>query len=52
MACSCAKSQIGCTEHCKCEGDCRNIWNAGGYAEDDGDNSGEEESASEDENET
>ena len=51
MACSCAKSQIGCTEFCKCEENCENIWNAGSSVEDDCDNSDKEESASEDENE-
>ena len=49
MACSCAKSQIGCSELCNCEGDSWNIWKICGNIENDDEYSDEEEYESEDE---
>ena len=46
-ACSCAKSQIRCSEFCKCEGDYQNIWNVVGNIENDDEYSDEEEYRSE-----
>ena len=49
MACSCAKSQIGCSELCNCEGDSWNIWKICGNIENHDEYSDEEEYESEDE---
>ena len=46
---SCAKSKIGCSEFCKCEGDCQNIWNVGSNIENDDKDPDEEECGSENE---
>lgn len=43
------KSKIECSELCKCDGDCQNLWNVGRNIENDDEYSDEEEYWSEDE---
>ena len=49
MACYCVKSQIGCSEFCKYEEDCRNVQNVDDNIENDDKYPNEEEYESKDE---